>query len=225
MVFNPLHMFISLIFVGPFDWQTTELSGTVSETLQTTQCSMPPSLSLQPREGEEQMALATSRNRLMISTTNSQCPPSPPVTRVECQGPPGEARPPALLTRPAHAQLQHRYCHSPEPGLSLLGLVPDPRGALEIEGHLEPCTAHNRTTTKVHSCPCFPRGGKGTASPGLLLCLPARFSQMEGVPGKFLVLLSRVSQASGFRHIPTTCHRSIAQGRPSAAEQNKILRE
>ncbi|XP_038286831.1 uncharacterized protein LOC111091799 isoform X5 [Canis lupus familiaris] len=166
MVFNPLHMFISLIFVGPFDWQTTELSGTVSETLQTTQCSMPPSLSLQPREGEEQMALATSRNRLMISTTNSQCPPSPPVTRVECQGPPGEARPPALLTRPAHAQLQHRYCHSPEPGLSLLGLVPDPRGALEI-----------------------------------------------------------VSQASGFRHIPTTCHRSIAQGRPSAAEQNKILRE
>ena len=35
MVFNPLHMFISLIFVGPFDWQTTELSGTVSETLQT----------------------------------------------------------------------------------------------------------------------------------------------------------------------------------------------
>eukprot|EP00071_Canis_lupus_P030419 XP_022263976.1 uncharacterized protein LOC111091799 isoform X2 [Canis lupus familiaris] len=132
MVFNPLHMFISLIFVGPFDWQTTELSGTVSETLQTTQCSMPPSLSLQPREGEEQMALATSRNRLTISTTNSQCPPSPPVTRVECQGPPGEARPPALLTRPAHAQLQHRYCHSPEPGLSLLGLVPDPRGALEI---------------------------------------------------------------------------------------------
>lgn len=67
------------------------------------QCSMPPSLSLQPREGEEQMALATSRNRLTISTTNSQCPPSPPVTRVECQGPPGEARPPALLTRPGLA--------------------------------------------------------------------------------------------------------------------------